>query len=154
MSGTALAAVAVALLTQVTGGCQWSQDVGPTPTRKLATSPTLGMGPSAADLRAAATEADTVFTSRCSPCHGAQGFADGPAAASLNPHPRNFHDVSWQAAVTDEHIMKIIQKGGEAVGKSALMPANPDLVEKQLVVWELAQKVRHFASRQGEAGTN
>jgi cytochrome c oxidase subunit 4 len=32
-----------------------------------------------------------IFEAQCTPCHGPQGFGDGPAAASLNPHPRNFH---------------------------------------------------------------
>jgi mono/diheme cytochrome c family protein len=67
----------------------------------------------------ALAEADQIFVSRCTPCHGSTGGGDGPASASLNPHPRNFHDKTWQASVNDEHIFKIIQYGGAAVGKSA-----------------------------------
>ena len=84
--------------------------------------------------------------SRCTPCHGSTGGGDGPASASLNPHPRNFHDKTWQASVNDEHIFKIIQYGGAAVGKSPGMPANPDLQEKTQVVQGLVKKVRGFGA--------
>lgn len=101
-------------------------------------------GPGAAEAVAAA---DQIFSSRCTPCHGASGGGDGPASASLNPHPRNFHDVAWQKAVEDDHIGKIVQYGGAAVGKSPNMPANPDLQDKPLVVQALVHKVRGFAAR-------
>jgi len=95
----------------------------------------------------AVAAADQIFSSRCTPCHGSTGGGDGPASASLNPHPRNFHDVSWQKAVDDDHIGKIVQYGGAAVGKSPNMPANPDLQDKPLVVQALVHKVRGFAAR-------
>lgn len=98
-------------------------------------------GPSSAE---ASTTADQIFTTRCTPCHGSTGGGDGPASASLNPHPRNFHDRTWQSAVNNEHIEKIIQYGGAAVGKSPNMPANPDLQDKPLVVEALMKKVRGF----------
>jgi hypothetical protein len=99
--------------------------------------------PTAASSPAQA-EADNIFTTRCTPCHGPNGRGDGPASASLSPHPRNFTDKSWQSSVNDEHIQKIIQYGGAAVGKSPNMPANPDLQSKPQVVSELAKKVRSF----------
>jgi hypothetical protein len=94
---------------------------------------------------AAAAAADDIFKNRCTPCHGATGGGDGPASASLSPHPRNFHDQKWQLSVDDAHIEKIIQYGGAAVGKSPNMPANPDLQSKAAVVAALAHKVRSFA---------
>jgi mono/diheme cytochrome c family protein len=75
----------------------------------------------------ALAQARGVFTSRCSTCHGADGKGDGPAAAGMNPRPRDLGDAAWQASVTDEYLEKIIREGGTAVGKSPLMPANPDL---------------------------
>jgi hypothetical protein len=89
-------------------------------------------------------EADKIFSTRCTPCHGPTGGGDGPASAGLNPRPRNFHDKAWQSSVTDEHLKKIVQYGGAAVGKSAGMPANPDLQDKPGVVSALALKVRNF----------
>jgi hypothetical protein len=93
----------------------------------------------------AAAEAKQIFANRCTPCHGASGGGDGPASPSLNPHPRNFHDGAWQKQASDDHIMKIIQYGGAAVGKSPAMPANPDLTDKPEVVAALKDHIRTFA---------
>lgn len=89
-------------------------------------------------------EAQQIFATRCTPCHGATGSGDGAASASLNPHPRNFHDPAWQAATPDANIERIIQYGGASVGKSPAMPANPDLTSKPLVVSALRQLIRGF----------
>ena len=62
------------------------------------------------------------FNSLCSACHGAEGNADSPAVASMNPKPRNFHDKTWQAKVDDAHIAKVIKEGGAANGLSGTMP--------------------------------
>jgi len=62
------------------------------------------------------------FSSLCSSCHGVDGKADGPAAAAMNPRPRNFHDKTWQAKVDDAHITKVIKEGGASVGLSGTMP--------------------------------
>lgn len=72
-------------------------------------------------------DAHELFKSRCTPCHGETGHGDGPGAAALNPKPRNYTDVVWQKSVKDEDIKKTILYGGAAVGKSPIMPANPDL---------------------------
>ena len=75
-------------------------------------------------------DAHELFKSRCTPCHGETGHGDGPGAASLNPKPRNYTDAAWQKSVKDEDIKKTILYGGAAVGKSPIMPANPDLEGK------------------------
>lgn len=72
-------------------------------------------------------EMTQMFKMRCSPCHGEGGHGDGPGAAALNPKPRNYTDVAWQKSVTDDQIRKTILYGGAAVGKSPMMPPNPDL---------------------------
>jgi mono/diheme cytochrome c family protein len=91
-------------------------------------------------------QAETIFKTRCSTCHGMEGKGNGAAALTLNPKPRNYTDVAWQKSVTDDHIREIIVKGGAAVGKSPLMPPNPDLTDKPAVVNALVKKVRSFAS--------
>jgi len=88
-------------------------------------------------------QAKQIFAQRCVACHGSTGAGDGAAAAALNPKPRAFGDKVWQASVTDAHIEKIIEQGGAAVGKSPLMPPNPDLVGKP-VVKGLREYVRSF----------
>jgi len=91
---------------------------------------------------ASRAEAKELFATRCMPCHGAGGAGDGPASVSLTPRPRNFTDREWQGKVTDEHIEKIIQYGGLAVGKSPAMPPNPDLTSKPETVAALREHIR------------
>jgi cytochrome c553 len=95
----------------------------------------------------AEAQAELIFKTRCSTCHGMEGKGNGPAAITLNPKPRNYTDAAWQKSVTDEHLHEIILKGGGAVGKSPLMPANPDLEGKNDVIDALVKKVRSFAGK-------
>lgn len=90
-------------------------------------------------------EAEEIFSSRCMPCHGPKGGGDGPASAGLTPPPANFQKAEWQKTVTDEHIEKIIQYGGVAVGKSPAMPPNPDLADKP-VVKGLREHIRNLSN--------
>jgi len=92
------------------------------------------------------SEAQNIFKARCTLCHGSTGKGDGPAGAALAPKPRDMSDPAWQTSVTDAHIEQIIAGGGVAVGKSPLMPANPDLVAKPAVIQALRQLVRGFAA--------
>ena len=96
---------------------------------------------------AAEKEAQDIFKNRCTMCHGPSGKGDGPAGVALNPKPRNWTDAAWQKATPDEEIDKAILGGGQAVGKSVLMPANPDLANKPEVVKALRQIVRSFSGK-------
>lgn len=87
-------------------------------------------------------EAKQIFATRCTPCHGAEGRGDGAASKGLTPPPRDFGDATWQQGASDDHLEKIIQYGGAAVGKSPTMPANPDLMSKPEVVKALAAHIR------------
>lgn len=91
-------------------------------------------------------EATSIFSTRCTPCHGPTGSGDGPTAKTLSPPPRNFHDPAWQAGTTDAHIEQIVRFGGAAVGKSPGMPPNPDLVEKPEVVAALREHIRNLGA--------
>lgn len=97
-------------------------------------------------LSAADAEARTIFATRCVPCHGATGHGDGIAAAALTPHPRNFSDPAWQASLSDASVEHVIRDGGESVGKSPLMPANPDLAPRPEIIAALRAYVRSFAT--------
>lgn len=107
-----------------------------------AAAPAEGGGDAAAEK-----EAETIFTTRCGPCHGPAGKGDGAAAAALNPKPRDFSDAKWQGEVTDEHLEKIIVGGGVAVGKSPMMPPNGDLASKGAVVTALRKKIRSIGGK-------
>ena len=89
-------------------------------------------------------EAQTTFKTVCATCHGEGGLGNGPAAAALSPKPRNYTDKTWQASVTDDQIRQTIVMGGAAVGKSPVMPAQPQLKEKPEVVAALVQIIRTF----------
>ncbi len=97
---------------------------------------------------AAMKEAQEIFSTRCATCHGASGKGDGPGSAALNPKPRNLSDPEWQKSVSDDYIEKIVQYGGAAVGKSAMMPGNPDLISKPDVVKGIRATVRDLAHKQ------
>jgi cytochrome c len=103
----------------------------------------IGPKPVPAANVASAAKAKEIYATRCTPCHGAEGRGDGVASAGLTPKPRNFHDPMFQEAATDEHIEKIIQFGGAAVGKAAAMPGNPDLTDATVVAG-LKDVIRDF----------
>ena len=63
------------------------------------------------------------FNQICASCHGPTGHGDGPAAAALDPKPRNLSDAKYVSTISDEQLFKTVKEGGAAVGKSPLMPA-------------------------------
>lgn len=165
--------IAAALMFAVTGckGGTETQPTNPKPPAQAAPSPTApapqaapsGAGGSAAEAPAAPEaneekpsgtavavspeakkEADDLFSSLCSTCHGTDGSGNGPAAAAFNPKPANFASPEFQKRVDDAEIAKVIVEGGPAVGKSPLMPPNPQLKDKPEVVQALVQKIRAF----------
>jgi mono/diheme cytochrome c family protein len=69
-----------------------------------------------------AAKGQEIFTKTCASCHGKTGKGDGPAAAALNPKPKNLSDKAYMEKLGDEYLANIIKKGGAAVGKSPLMP--------------------------------
>ncbi len=52
---------------------------------------------------------------RCSACHGDKGHGDGPAAAALNPKPRNFTDCSYMEKRSDDDLFTVIKEGAQAL---------------------------------------
>lgn len=53
-----------------------------------------------------------LFTMNCASCHGEQGKGDGVAGASLNPKPRNFHDLNgWTNGPSITMMYKTLQEG-------------------------------------------
>jgi len=73
-----------------------------------------------------------IFQQICSPCHGAEGHGDGPASAALNPKPRNLADAEYMGPLNDRYLFELISRGGLAMGKSALMPAQTGLVSQDI----------------------
>ncbi len=66
-----------------------------------------------------------VFSQQCVSCHGAAGEGNGPAAAALNPHPRNFtQDAGWKNGRKPSQIFKTLKEGiaGGAMASFATLP--------------------------------
>ncbi len=110
-------------------------------------APAEALPPAEAQAPAMSPEAKAArekYDTLCVACHGPDGTGNGPAAAALDPKPRNYQDAAWQAKISDEEIAKAIVEGGPAVGLSANMPPNPDLANQPEVVAELVKIVRAF----------
>lgn len=72
-----------------------------------------------------------LYVTTCSPCHGAKGKGDGPAAANLNPKPRDHSNAEIMNKLTDDHIGTVIKKGGAVFGFPN-MPSQPQLKEDEI----------------------
>ncbi len=107
---------------------------------KAPATPAKPAAPAANDPMAKAKQ---LFQMRCVMCHGPSGKGDGPAAANINPKPRNYNSKKWQKSVTDEQIAEVIKKGGQALGLNAMMPGQPDLSDEQIT--SLVDLIRSFA---------
>ena len=93
-----------------------------------------------------AEEASTIYHDRCVMCHGATGNGDGPAAAALNPKPKDFQDCGAMSKVTDEQLFNAIKDGGQSVGLSPLMPAwGASVADPQ--IHALVAYIRDFCKR-------
>lgn len=90
-------------------------------------------------------EAKKTFETICFTCHGLGGKGDGPGSAALDPKPRDLTSAEWQKSVTDDHIRNVITMGGSAVGKSPMMPAQPQLKGTPQVLDALIAFVRGLA---------
>ncbi len=67
----------------------------------------------------------SLFETNCVSCHGADGKGDGIAAASLNPKPRNFTELSgWKNGPKLVQIYKTLQEGipGSAMASFSSIP--------------------------------
>src|SRR4030065_1034596 len=52
-----------------------------------------------------------VFTANCVVCHGDKGDGMGPAAATMNPKPRNFTSATEMKGIDDARLHKSIADG-------------------------------------------
>lgn len=92
-----------------------------TRTRVLALITIFLLLPVAALAEGDAEKGKAAFATYCVSCHGPAGAGDGPAAAALNPKPRNLSDKTYMSGLKDDYLFKVVKDGGPAVGKSPLM---------------------------------
>ncbi len=79
----------------------------------------------------AITKGKSIYATSCSACHGSSGKGDGPAAASLNPKPRDHTNGAYMDKLTNDHIFKVIRYGGSMFGYPT-MPAQPNLSDDEI----------------------
>jgi cytochrome c oxidase cbb3-type subunit 3 len=65
----------------------------------------------------------------CAACHG----QSGKGGAALPVKPRDHTDAAYMDQLTDQQIFTAIKQGGEAVGKSPLMPKWGGLLTDQQI---------------------
>ena len=66
-----------------------------------------------------------LFQTTCASCHGDNGDGDGPTAVTLNPKPRNFHQLTgWKNGSKISQIYKTLQDGipGSAMASFNYLP--------------------------------
>lgn len=66
-------------------------------------------------------EGRAVFEANCASCHGPAGQGDGPAAAALDPKPRNLAEAAYMKTRPAATLRKVISEGGQSVGLSPVM---------------------------------
>ena len=82
-----------------------------------------------ADLKAAKKDHDK----ECARCHGDGGKVYGPTSRMLKVKPADWTDDSRMAALSDEQLFLIIEKGGKGTGKSKLMPSYGAKLDKKQI---------------------
>lgn len=62
--------------------------------------------------KAQLTRGENLYKMDCAPCHGLEGKGDGPAAASLNPKPRDYHSTAgWVNGRLLSDMFKTVSEG-------------------------------------------
>jgi mono/diheme cytochrome c family protein len=75
---------------------------------------TIAVGTTLAEAAGDPVKGKASFAQMCAACHGPNGKGDGPAAASLNPKPRDLSDKGYVAGLKDDYLKKLIKEGAAA----------------------------------------
>ena len=87
----------------------------------------------------AAQAGKAIFDANCAACHGADGKGDGPAAASLDPKPKDLVEV--QSQLSDGFLFWRISEGGAMKPFNSAMPAWKNALSKDQI-WEVITYIR------------
>ncbi len=89
--------------------------------------------------QAAIDAGKTLFTQNCESCHGPKGLGDGPAGASLDPHPGNLQNAIKDAPIG--YLDWVINEGGAAAGRSASMASYKGVLTQD-EIWQILAYVK------------
>lgn len=101
----------------------------------------LGAAVSSAETKGDAAKGKVSFENTCVACHGSQGKGDGPAAAALNPKPKDLSDAKLLSTQTDDFLYKVISEGGASVGLSPMMAPWGGVLSEQ-DIWNVVAYIR------------
>ena len=103
----------------------------------------LGMAAiSLAEMKGDAAAGKMLFEKNCVLCHGKEGKGDGPAAAALNPKPKNFADPAV-VAKSDKELFDTITKGRPGTPMASF---EKTLTEQER--WDILAYVRSLGGKQ------
>ena len=106
-----------------------------------ATAPEIALAPPETDWSGGDSDSGRkLYASYCVTCHGADGRGHGPAAAALNPKPRDFtsgafyFDANANAKTGEDiDLARVIREGPAAFGGSPAMPGWKQTFSEQQV---------------------
>lgn len=101
-------------------------------------------------LTVSAADAEEIFVTNCSRCHGEAGQANGPDSKLLGVDIADFSMSEFQNQRSDDDLLKIISKGGNEAGLSPFMPPWEGILDEQEIN-ALIGHIRGLAIEGGEA---
>jgi mono/diheme cytochrome c family protein len=87
----------------------------------------------------AVTAGQELYSQNCASCHGDTGKGDGPAAAALDPKPRDLTDTAANAS--EPYIHWVIAEGGAAANLSSSMPAFKGVLTEDQI-WQITTYIK------------
>jgi mono/diheme cytochrome c family protein len=81
----------------------------------------------------------------CFNCHGTEGGGNGPAAAKMNPAPRNFRHHGFWRHRTEGELFWVIKHGSPG---TAMIGFGPVLSDEE--IWSVIQYERTFSGGHGQ----
>ncbi|MGH9478535.1 MAG: c-type cytochrome, partial [Terriglobales bacterium] len=67
-----------------------------------------------------------VFVANCAPCHGVDGYGNGPRAAGLNPPPRNYHSGKFRYGTSVLTMYHTVTNGSPGTSMPSFVALSPE----------------------------
>ncbi|MEA4908683.1 MAG: cytochrome c [Chloroflexi bacterium] len=83
------------------------------------------------------------YATNCASCHGQTGLGDGPAGASLDPHPGNLQEAGSEAS--DAYLYWRISEGGAMAPFNSSMPAWKGVLSEDQI-WQVVAYIQTLSN--------